>query len=164
MPNSNTYACVTLPENLVHSFQNDIIPKIQLQYPNFKPQYDLHMTFIYLGDSLRFKDVKNYVTIINEIPKHDWEFTFSQYDLFPPGKQNLIVGLFTSPENLVQLRNQVVSKIGAEKLKDEDPYLWIPHITLGKLVGKKQNNIKLNFPSPPNFTSSELNVINPYFL
>ena len=161
MKNRNCYSCVDLPSSLVEEIIS-ILDKIQEKYPNFKPMTEdmMHMTFIYLGENLSYNATMQLADNFNI--SGDWSLIFEGYELFPPQKQNLVIGRFSPGSSIMDVRNTIVTNIGPANLKDKEPYLWIPHITLGKLVGKQVKNIDLSFPSISSFKSSKLKVISPY--
>mgnify|MGYP005996399575 CR=1 FL=1 len=142
-----------------------ILEDIKQQYDHFKPHTceGLHMTFVYLGDNLSYHECATYVDLFNQVERIEWKFEFEGYSLFPPGKNNLIIAKFRAPPALLSTRTHIVDQIGPSKLKDEDPYKWIPHITLGKLVGR-QRRVETNFAPISPFTAESFILVNPYHL
>ena len=63
--------------------------------------------------------------------------TFNRLELFPPGKNNLVVAIFDASNELVLLQREI-AEIAVEAGIAEDQFAsWIPHITLGKIGASK---------------------------
>eukprot|EP00747_Dinoflagellata_sp_TGD_P210761 gnl/TRDRNA2_/TRDRNA2_84018_c0_seq2.p1 gnl/TRDRNA2_/TRDRNA2_84018_c0~~gnl/TRDRNA2_/TRDRNA2_84018_c0_seq2.p1 ORF type:complete len:220 (+),score=42.91 gnl/TRDRNA2_/TRDRNA2_84018_c0_seq2:68-727(+) len=114
------------------------------------PEESLHMTFIFFGEHLREllavqlrglhsavqEEVAAVATCAAAAP-----LVFSGFELFPPGKMNLVVARFEAPEVLLHLHAAVLEackKHGASipssvwhRLAGDGA--WTPHVTLGKI-------------------------------
>ena len=164
MPNRNVYTSLSLPDE-TRNCVNKVVDQVKRAYPTFKPQPKdgLHLTFVYLGDKLSFKQTQEvWAHFQGKHPPGEVQLSFKGYDLFPPDKQNLIVALFDAPVDLVRVRSKIVDLIGPQNLKDADPYEWVPHITLGKLVGKIQRVNFNDFPPLPDILTCTFHLSSPY--
>lgn len=63
--------------------------------------------------------------------------TFEGFELFPPGKMNLIVARFVAPQQLRRLRDSVWRTCLEHGVAIKDDDEWMPHVTLGKLSATK---------------------------
>jgi len=156
--NSNSYICVELPERIKNTLYNYAI-ETSNKYPTFKnmEKDDLHMTFIFLGSDKKYKDIikiQKDLDFFNENVELDFES--SNVELFPPQKQNLLIVRFKTTSEVYNLRNKLLNQFNIKQ--DE----FIPHITLGKFVGKKEF-WKLDNIEKLEFKSNLLVLKNPYF-
>jgi 2'-5' RNA ligase len=136
---------------------------------------DLHLTLVFCSDyfkKLNHEQIKKVNNILQEFQNTEFNLIFNMFELFPPGKQNLIVAKFTldlkTNKKVIQLRKQLFSVFGVakpeENIKDftEDYERdFIPHITLGKIKGynpKKHNVDLLKYNSEALKTEGLLNV------
>ena len=63
--------------------------------------------------------------------------TCSAFELFPPGKRNLLVARFVAPVRLCALRKELWELCTAAGVALADDGEWIPHVTLGKFRATK---------------------------
>eukprot|EP00658_Telonema_sp_P-2_P009988 TRINITY_DN13731_c0_g1_i2.p1 TRINITY_DN13731_c0_g1~~TRINITY_DN13731_c0_g1_i2.p1 ORF type:complete len:329 (-),score=59.02 TRINITY_DN13731_c0_g1_i2:263-1249(-) len=120
---------------------------------------DLHVTFLFVGEMLRKLSAaqlehfhQRVAQVVRSADLALQRLPLDGLDLFPPGKQNLIVARFKAPQGLVALQRAVVqiaresgiaSDSERKRLFGENGYLaragggredtWTPHCTLGKL-------------------------------
>lgn len=102
----------------------------------------LHATFVFCGELLHALPKAELAELHQELgaliqEAEIEELPFNRFELFPPGKQNLVIARFFAPKRLVRLRRQLwrscLQRKAALKVDDE----WLPHVTLGKLQASK---------------------------
>lgn len=104
----------------------------------------LHATFVFHGELLQALTKPQLAQlhqelsdIVKESDLEQCELPFKRFELFPPGKQNLIIARFEAPKLLVKLRRSLwrccLKHNASLKIDDE----WLPHVTLGKLQASK---------------------------
>jgi 2'-5' RNA ligase len=97
---------------------------------------DLHLTLIFCGSYFKNLD-KNQISKVNSI-LHDFELiifelSFDRFELFPPGKENLIIAKFKLDFNTLRAVTTLKSKLYKVLNMKEEISELIPHITLGKI-------------------------------
>lgn len=155
MVNSNSYICIDIP-NDIKEILHQYALRVKDINPNFKPmsKENIHMTFVFLGER-KYKEVLNIKQYLDQIGNIELILKFDKISLFPPSKENLLIFQFKINELL--LRNKILNFL---QIEDE----FLPHITLGKYVGKKDNIIMLNDIESVDFKSNRLILNNPYFI
>jgi len=157
--NSNSYICVAL-QNSVKDLLYNYASDVSKYNPTFKvmDKEDLHMTFIFLGSNKKYKEIQNINNIVITHNTNINTFCFKSIcpELFPPTKQNLLIVKFQSSDTVNLIRKQLVTQLGVQDTE------FIPHITLGKFVGKVEKRNLPDFTSI-NFMSDSLILHNPYF-
>lgn len=155
MVNSNSYICIDIP-NDIKEILHQYALRVKDINPNFKPmsKENIHMTFVFLGER-KYKEVLNIKQYLDQIKNIELILKFDKISLFPPSKENLLIFQFKINELL--LRNKILNFL---QIEDE----FLPHITLGKYVGKKDNIIMLNDIESVDFKSNRLILNNPYFI
>lgn len=155
MVNSNSYICIDIP-NDIKEILHQYALRVKDINPNFKPmgKENIHMTFVFLGER-KYKEVLNIKQYLDQIKNIELILKFDKVSLFPPSKENLLI--FQFKINELSLRNKILNFL---QIEDE----FLPHITLGKYVGKKDNIIMLNDIESVDFKSNRLILNNPYFI
>eukprot|EP00656_Telonema_subtile_P041066 TRINITY_DN4616_c0_g1_i4.p1 TRINITY_DN4616_c0_g1~~TRINITY_DN4616_c0_g1_i4.p1 ORF type:complete len:197 (-),score=45.90 TRINITY_DN4616_c0_g1_i4:557-1147(-) len=152
MPNRNSYLALELPQEAtqrLHELALACSVSAAEQGHAFESmEYaDLHMTFFFMGETLRELSAQQlqpfHSAIKQAIEQADLqapEMTFDGLDLFPPGKTNLIVAKFAAPPGLVALQKEMVRLASAHGISGSksqwrllEETCWTPHCTLGKL-------------------------------
>lgn len=157
--NSNTFICVDLPDdikNILYAYSVEINKK----YPSFKvmARDDLHMTFIFIGSGKKYNvvwEMSNQVDAHNE-KNYNYTFQNVQSELFPPAKQNLLIAKFKTSSEVCGVRDKLMRQLGLAA------DIFIPHVTLGKFVGKR-DSWDLPELHKMDFTTGALVLHNPYF-
>jgi ribA/ribD-fused uncharacterized protein len=117
----------------------------------------LHMTFLFFGEYLRalpatelehiYKGICKLVADFIEHPERiDAPLTFQCFDLFPPGKQNLVVARFQASAPLLDLRSKILELCREAGVSLPSSFFsliegegsWNPHVTLGKIRASRQ--------------------------
>jgi 2'-5' RNA ligase len=126
---------------------------------NFVPMElnKLHMTFVFVGSKCSYKEADEISNTVLNLPSDVYKFDSVRESFFPPGKKNLAVVLFKAPKNAVIARDSLACTLRVVESE------WIPHVTLGKFVGKKSDFNIPQFPSY-SFESDGIFVVNPYII
>lgn len=150
MTNRNNYLCVALPTALTEALvrtasQLGSMPEVHLGVPGvtFRPmaREDMHVTMLYCGEALRAVPADALKTLHAELAvlgarfdRQDLGLRVRGFELFPPGKQNLVTCHFTASEGLHTLQQgvaQAVANVITLPPGADEP--WEPHATLGKI-------------------------------
>ena len=152
MPNRNAYLAVCLDDTTLHALVEvqNILEKTLSQaghgFDRMKPE-ELHMTFFFAAESLsRLKaDMlaawhRQVRVAVQDSGSHsDATMRLVGFDVFPPGKNNLVVARFEVPMWLRELQKRVEEEAHAAGLGVSDSHAkaihgaWVPHVTLGKV-------------------------------
>lgn len=159
--NSNSYICVDLPNHVKDTLYN-YSTEVGMKYQAFKimDKQLLHMTFIYLGPNKKYKELCQKNADVQAFNNNDKNLEFKSIhpELFPPVKQKLLIVKFKTSDNVNLIRKNIMSQLKISECED-----YIPHVTLGKFVGKKQK-ISLQELSRINFVSESLILNNPFMI
>jgi 2'-5' RNA ligase len=157
---------LTLPETtrdayyMIGQYLTQNIKTIVHENVDFIPmEYnDLHMTLVFCDDKLRklSKEQKPvYESIMNQ-QIQSFKLKFDKYELFPPGKENIIIARFADNISFQKFVLKLRSEFSNIGIKFEENF--IPHITLGKIRGfkkeYKRDNIVIPDPNIKEFESS----------
>jgi 2'-5' RNA ligase len=156
--NKNSYLCVSLPFEAVESLST-VATNIQALCDNatfldekvsFKPMRleGIHMTFLFAGTVLHQLPVsvltqwyEECSAAVSRYNKEKSILTFDHLELFPPGKLNLVVGLFQASNELHSLQHEIHDisvRLGIVKDSGSIQHeKFIPHVTLGKIIASK---------------------------
>jgi len=124
----------------------------------FEPmEYDgIHMTIAFLVNIMKGTKIEDDINLImnkfNFAKYQNMNIGFSNYDLFPETKQNLIVAKF----NVSQEFTNDIIKIQKEFCKFgivQDKYYFTPHITMGKIMHKNEKT-KIDLGKIPPITEN----------
>ena len=163
MPNRNSYLSVSLsPETrcACAQLQQALDEAVVGDGHKFSPLSldDLHLTFNFCGEELSKLPAETlkawHLSICDEIKDLSEDLSrctmrFSQLDVFPPGKNNLVVARFDAPEALHQLQWRTIRALQAAAakyghgradladLRNKERDSWAPHVTLGKVHAPK---------------------------
>jgi len=166
MANKNAFLAVRLDDTLIESLSTAAqalatSPSDLLSMPEgttFNPveRVSLHMTFVFFGEHLRALPGKELRALYEELCNVVADgvsvddglkspLRFLGFDLFPPGKQNLVVARFAPTKSLLSLRDTVLDacKKHAVSLPTslfqqlEGEGTWSPHVTLGKIQASR---------------------------
>ena len=120
--------------------------------------YDnLHMTMMYFGKIIHNQDKYNtMVDIMKTIETgKTFKFTFKCYTYFPYTKKNNIVAIYDTTPDCYQYVKTVKAVLKEAGIIDPDES-FIPHVTMGRIIGKPvYNNDELAHLTPlPDFEAN----------
>lgn len=117
----------------------------------------LHMTFLFFGEYLRAlpaAELKRLhegicTRVSNALAGHESPTTplvFQGFELFPPGKMNLVVARFQPSESLLALRQSILDLCHESGVSLPASFFsliagegaWSPHVTLGKIRASRE--------------------------
>ena len=184
MPNSNAYLALALPDATRRALQaltSRLEAQVRLSGGEFKAMDGdaLHMTFLFCGEQLSGREmpasslVAWHATLCRAVQDFigSAKLKVQRLELFPPGKQNLVVATFEASHSMHRLQHELEKLSAAAGLHMSDSVrrqeneqqgdiTWIPHVTLGKLRTKKnglQSRISVNLHSGHLNLHSDLN-------
>lgn len=169
MPNQNNFLAVALEPSMVDELHR-VAKALEASTPEFLglpagatfdpiANCSLHLTFLFLGEFLRklpadelrhlhaacVVEVQAALTTNESLAQ---TLPFLGFQLFPPGKANLVVARFGATEGLLQLRARILSVCAETGVSLPASYFsliegegaWTPHVTLGK-IGARRGDI-----------------------
>merc|ERR550537_1975729 len=162
MPNRNSFLAVVLDDSIVaalgavaEALAASPAELLGVRDIGFDPVDDnsRHMTFVFFGEHLRVLPASElqavHAAICEEVAEAGSStidpLAFRGFELFPPGKSNLVVACFEPSPALIELRHAVLRRIrkcGLSLPKSlfamlEGEGAWMPHVTLGKIRASK---------------------------
>lgn len=165
MSNHNAFLAVTLGEDLrdelaaaARALEEDTRNLLGLPIGTGFDAADagkLHMTFLFFGEQLQHLPVAEVhalhagfqAAIQTAGASAGTPLAFQGFELFPPGKMNLVVARFEASAELIHLRNEVLDVCRKQGKsfpscyfsQIEDEGIWSPHVTLGKIKATRED-------------------------
>ena len=155
MPNRNAYLAVSLDDSTRRALvelQDALQENLAQDGHAFDrmDEHELHMTFIFLGESLRklkAEALHSWHAHVVQALQNDGQgaesagtMRLSGISAFPPGKRNLLVAQFEAPQSLRDLQSRIEEtaiSAGIIPRPKGDLGIWTPHVTLGKVRASK---------------------------
>jgi len=168
MSNHNSFLAVALDDSLLQSVDNaaralQASPSELLHMSSgvgFDPVRTdaLHMTFLFFGEHLRnlpTAELHSLHTAVQALVQAaataeaggpTAPLAFRGFELFPPGKNNLVVARFESTPELLRLRTAILAACHEHAVSMPASYFsliegegaWSPHVTLGKIRASRE--------------------------